>query len=141
MVFDEAPLPFKFSHLLVIKYLESFLPLNNHLSTISFLEESLAESKFYESLGLPVPERTIPGWQFSSTVFTRHSLLCFHFLAIFHESECRMNDNNDNNDIWVLGMIKKKTALHIKRISGNPCQQEVQILDGTAHLLRRVLSM
>ena len=42
-----------------------------------------------------------------------------------------------------LGMIKEKTEDHIKQILGNPCLQELQkiVLNGTAHLLRRVLSM
>ena len=42
-----------------------------------------------------------------------------------------------------LGMIKKKPEDHIKQIPGNPCLQEVQkiVQNGTAHLLRRVLSM
>ena len=40
-------------------------------------------------------------------------------------------------------MIKKNTEDHIERIPGNPCLQESQkiVLNGTAHLLRRVLSM
>ena len=40
-------------------------------------------------------------------------------------------------------VIKKKSEDHIKRIPGNPCLQELQkiVLNGTAHLLRRVLSM
>ena len=34
-----------------------------------------------------------------------------------------------------LGMMKKKTEDHIKRIPGNPCLQELQkiVLNGTAH--------
>ena len=45
--------------------------------------------------------------------------------------------------IGALGMIQKKTEGHIKRIPGNPCLQELQkiVLNGTAHLLRRVLSI
>ena len=45
--------------------------------------------------------------------------------------------------VGALGIIKKKTEDHIKQISGNPCMQELQkiVLNGTAHLLRRVLSM
>ena len=45
--------------------------------------------------------------------------------------------------VRALGMIKKKSEDHIKRIPGNPCLQELQkkVLNGTAHLLRRVLSM
>ena len=45
--------------------------------------------------------------------------------------------------VGALGMIKKKTEDHIKRIPGNPCLQESQkiVLNGTAHLPRRVLSM
>ena len=69
-------------------------------------------------------------------------------------------NNNDNKGIEIqkmwhlkaivipvvvraLGMIKKKTEGHIKRIPGNPCLQELPkiILNGTAHLLRCVLSM
>ena len=44
--------------------------------------------------------------------------------------------------VEALGMIKKKNEDHIKRIPGNPCLQELQeiVLNGTAHLLRRVLS-
>ena len=40
-------------------------------------------------------------------------------------------------------MVKKKTEDHVKRIPGNPCLQELQkiVLNGTAHLLRRVLSI
>ena len=58
-----------------------------------------------------------------------------------------MNSNNYNNDnnscSWGIGVIKKKTEDHIKRMPGNPCLQELQkmVLNGTAHLLRRVLSM
>ena len=42
-----------------------------------------------------------------------------------------------------LGMIKKNTEDHIKRIPRNLGLQELQkiVLNGTAHLLRRVLSM
>ena len=42
-----------------------------------------------------------------------------------------------------LGMIKRKSEDHIKKITGNPCLQELQkiVLNGTAHLLQRVLSM
>ena len=45
--------------------------------------------------------------------------------------------------VGALGMIKKRTEDDIKRIPGNPCLQELQkiVLNGTAHLLRRVLSM
>ena len=45
--------------------------------------------------------------------------------------------------IGALAMIKKKFEDHIKRITGNHCLQELQkiVLNGTAHLLRRVLSM
>ena len=45
--------------------------------------------------------------------------------------------------VGALGMIKKKTEDHIMRIPGNPCRQELQklLLNGKAHLLRRVLSM
>ena len=45
--------------------------------------------------------------------------------------------------IGALGMIKKKTEGHIKRIPRNPCLQELQkiVLNGMAHLLRRVLSI
>ena len=45
--------------------------------------------------------------------------------------------------VGALGMIKRKTEDHIKRIPGNPRLQESQkiVLNGTAHLLRRVLSM
>ena len=45
--------------------------------------------------------------------------------------------------IMIMIIIKKKTEDHIKRIPGNPCLQELQkiVLNGTAHLLRRVLSM
>ena len=45
--------------------------------------------------------------------------------------------------IGALGMIKKKPEGHIKRIPGNPCLQELQkiVLNGTAHLLQRVLSI
>ena len=44
--------------------------------------------------------------------------------------------------VGALGMIKKKTEDHIKRIPGNPCLQKLQkiVLNGRAHLLRRVLS-
>ena len=37
--------------------------------------------------------------------------------------------------VGALGMIKKKTEDHIKRIPGNPCLQELQkiVLNGTAH--------
>ena len=40
-------------------------------------------------------------------------------------------------------MIKRKAEDHIKRIPGNPCLQELQkiVLNGTAHLLWRILSM
>ena len=42
-----------------------------------------------------------------------------------------------------LGMIKKNTEDHIKRIPRNLGLQELQkiVLNGTAHLLRRVLCM
>ena len=42
-----------------------------------------------------------------------------------------------------LGRMKKKTEDHIKRIPEDRCLQELQkiVLNGTAHLLRRVLSM
>ena len=45
--------------------------------------------------------------------------------------------------IGALGMIKRKSEDHIKQIPGNPCLQELQkiVLNGTAHLLRHVLSM
>ena len=45
--------------------------------------------------------------------------------------------------VGALGMTKKKTEDHIKRIPGNSCLQELQktVLNGTADLLRRVLSM
>ena len=45
--------------------------------------------------------------------------------------------------IEALGMIKRKSEDHIKGIPGNPCLQELQkiVLNGTAHLLRRVLSI
>jgi len=45
--------------------------------------------------------------------------------------------------IGALGMIKRKSEDHIKQIPGNPCLQELQkiALNGTAHLLRRALSM
>ena len=45
--------------------------------------------------------------------------------------------------IGALGMIKRKSEDHIKQIPGNPCLQELQkiVLNGTAHLLRRVLSI
>ena len=45
--------------------------------------------------------------------------------------------------VGVFDMIKKKTEAHIKQISGNPSLQELQkiVLNGTAYLLRRVLSM
>ena len=40
--------------------------------------------------------------------------------------------------VGALGLIKKKTEDHIKRIPGNPCLQELQeiVLNVTAHLLR-----
>ena len=72
----------------------------------------------------------------------------------------RVFDNsNDNNNfssfsslsylihqpivVGASGMIKKKTGDYIKRIPGISCLQESQkiVLNGTAHLLRRVLSM
>ena len=43
-----------------------------------------------------------------------------------------------------LGMMKKRNEDHIKGIPGNPCLQELHeivVLNGTAHLLRRILSM
>ena len=42
-----------------------------------------------------------------------------------------------------LGMIKEKTEGHVKRIPGNHSLQELQkiVLNGTAHFLRRVLSI
>ena len=45
--------------------------------------------------------------------------------------------------IGALGIIKRKSEDHIKQIPGNHCLQELQtiVLNGTAHLLRRVLSM
>ena len=45
--------------------------------------------------------------------------------------------------IGTLGMVKRKSEDHIKKIPENPCLQELQkiVLNGTAHLLRRVLSM
>ena len=45
--------------------------------------------------------------------------------------------------IGSLGMIKRKSEDHIKQIPGNPCLQELHkiVLNGTAHSLRRVLSM
>ena len=45
--------------------------------------------------------------------------------------------------IGALSMIKRKSEDHIKQIHGNPCLQEFQkiLLNGTAHLLRPVLSM
>jgi len=45
--------------------------------------------------------------------------------------------------IGALGMIKRKSEDHMKQIPGNPCLQELQkiLLNVTAHLLRRVLSM
>ena len=45
--------------------------------------------------------------------------------------------------VGALGVIKKKTENHVKRIPGHPCLQELQkiVLNGMAHLLRRVLSM
>ena len=45
--------------------------------------------------------------------------------------------------IGALGMIKNKTEGHIKQIPGNPSLQELQkiVLNGTAHLLRRVVSI
>ena len=45
--------------------------------------------------------------------------------------------------IGALGMLKSKSEDHIKKIPGNPCLQELQkiVLNGTAHLLRRVLAM
>ena len=45
--------------------------------------------------------------------------------------------------VGALGMIKKKTEDHIKRMPAHPCLQELQkiVLIGTAHLLRCVLSM
>ena len=45
--------------------------------------------------------------------------------------------------VGALGMIKKETEDQIKQIPGNPCLQELQkiVVNGTAHLLRRVLSM
>ena len=53
------------------------------------------------------------------------------------------NNYNDNKNTGALGVIKKKTEDHIKRIPGNPCLQELQnvVLNGMAHLLRRVLSI
>ena len=44
--------------------------------------------------------------------------------------------------VGTLGMIKKKTEDHIQRVPGSPCLQESQhiVLNGAAHLLRRVLS-
>ena len=45
--------------------------------------------------------------------------------------------------IGALGKIKRKSEDHIKKIPGNPCLQELQkiVLNGTAPLLRRVLSI
>ena len=45
--------------------------------------------------------------------------------------------------VGALGMTKKTTEDHIKRIPGKPCLQELQkvVLNGMAHLLRRVLPM
>ena len=45
--------------------------------------------------------------------------------------------------IGALGMIKRKSEDRIKQIPGNPCLQELQkiVLNGTARLLQRVLSM
>ena len=45
--------------------------------------------------------------------------------------------------VGVLGVIKKKTEDDIKAIPENCCLQELQkiVLNGTALLLRRVLSM
>ena len=45
--------------------------------------------------------------------------------------------------VGALGMIKKKTEDHIKRIPGNHSLQELQkiVLNGTVHLLRRSLYM
>ena len=45
--------------------------------------------------------------------------------------------------VGALGMLQKKTEDDIKAIPGNPCLQELEkiVLNGTAHLLRRVLSM
>ena len=45
--------------------------------------------------------------------------------------------------IGAIGMIKKTTEEHIEQIPENPCQHKLQkiVLNGTAHLLRRLLSM
>ena len=45
--------------------------------------------------------------------------------------------------IGVLGMIKRKSEDRIKQIPGNPRLHKMQkiVLNGTAHLLRRVLFM
>ena len=45
--------------------------------------------------------------------------------------------------IGALGMVKRKSENDIKQIPENPCLQELQkiVLNGTAYLLRRVLSM
>ena len=54
-----------------------------------------------------------------------------------------MESDSNTSCSWALGMIKKKTENHIKRIPENPCLQELQkiLLNGTAHLLQSVLSM
>ena len=101
---------------------------------------------------------------------TRVDLACFETLRLNHTATPSLlallscNSNNDDNrpimsikiqKMWylkaivipvvfgALGMVKKKTEDHIKRIPGNLRLQKLQkiILNETAHLLRRVLTM